>query len=98
MVVSVKQSPSDFSTYLLYSPYIPGEYVATFENGAVYLSTGGRESEIFSQSEHRFACDDVWWSAQFGAHPRQLLLADRTGIAFCDIRVRSDIYLLIIEL
>ncbi len=28
-----------------------------------------------------------WWSAQFSAHPRQVALSDRSGVALLDVRV-----------
>ena len=78
---------SYFIYRICFSQYIPGEVVTTFDNGTVFLNNSGVHESILKPSQHRFACDEMWWSAQFGAHPRQILLSDRTGIAIYDIRV-----------
>ena len=41
--------------------------------------------------EPRFDCPEKWCSAQFSAHPRQLMVTDRTGITVWDTRVGDSV-------
>ena len=43
-------------------------------------------------SEHRFDCSETdWRQCSFGMHPRQVLVADRTGVAMFDMRAPANV-------
>ena len=69
------------------SPYMPGEFVTAYENGAMMLCSEESQGVVLNDADHRFKCCDAWWSAHYGSHPRQLVLSDRTGVALYDVRV-----------
>ncbi|KAJ8304935.1 hypothetical protein KUTeg_018518 [Tegillarca granosa] len=74
-------------TSVCLSPYIPGECLTATDNGTVKLCTADKRCEVVVDKQtHRFECYDQWRQCRFGAHPRQIILADNTAVQIFDIR------------
>ena len=76
-------------THVCLSPYIPGEYCVATSNGCVYRGAKDKLELVCSNIEPRFSCAEDWLSADWGIHPRQISVTDRTAVDVYDLRTRD---------
>lgn len=92
-------SSTDLSSVAL-SPYIEGELATCNETGVLEIHRIDQKfkHEEISKCEHRFTCNDTYWMCNWGMHPRQITVTDRTGVAIYDARTSkakvSDLFAL----
>ena len=69
------------------------EFVCVNSSGEVEVRHFERESALRRFSgEARFRCDETdAWQCCFGMHPREVVLADRTGVAMFDARAPANV-------
>ncbi|KAL5021771.1 hypothetical protein ScPMuIL_000926 [Solemya velum] len=76
------EHPSAFSL----SPYIDTESLVATDSGNVYLWHADRKEMVVKEIHHRFACSQTWRGVHYGAHPRELVMADNTVVRIMDLR------------
>ncbi|KAI0241355.1 hypothetical protein LSAT2_029494 [Lamellibrachia satsuma] len=82
------------------SPYLVGECAVATANGSVFLwSSDGRFDAVCKTIKSRFSGVENWCSCHYGAHPREIVVSDRTGVSLFDIRqpahtVGMDLFIL----
>ncbi|XP_071116396.1 uncharacterized protein [Haliotis cracherodii] len=76
-------------TSVCLSPYICGEILVSTDTGSVHLSVPGYSLQtLVSKQLLRFQSTDQWRQCHWGAHPRQVILADRTSVQLFDSRTQ----------
>lgn len=69
------------------SPFIAAESLVATDAGAVYIWNAGQSPQkVIADRKPRFDCQDSWCQVQYGCHPRQLVVADRTVVELFDHR------------
>ncbi|XP_046584193.1 TATA box-binding protein-associated factor RNA polymerase I subunit C-like isoform X1 [Haliotis rubra] len=76
-------------TSVCLSPYICGEMLVSTDTGCLYLSVPGCSLQtLVSKQPLRFQSTDQWRQCHWGAHPRQVILADHTSVQLFDSRTQ----------